>query len=256
MWGKMKQTFKLSPQVVDQLAQIEGNARNLLIALSASVLLVHLLISYILYISGQFLPTTSLFLTLWFLGFLVYVPFRGYRYYRQYYSSYEIELSEHAICFRQLNRRTIEIQKENIQTIQELVPEGELYVKAIHGRRVIDVYSLLLRDNPVIIRELRKWKAWEKISLSPQKVATPMITILSAFFAPILFALAFTYPGFIPLGLFTLGYSLVGFFQQRKWPVREARIRNALWVIFLPAIASIPLVLLNIFWIYMIVGNK
>jgi len=252
----MGKIYKLSPEVAEQLSTIETKAWPIFVIFLGVMLVAHFVLSGGLYLIGYLDITGFLVTTLLLVGLLFFYLSRKPAYIRRHYSSYEIELSDQSISFRQSNKPTIEIGQDEIAQIREILPEGEIYIKGKKKGQLIDIYALLLRENSEIKEELAKWRKIETSSLSLPKLSQPLMTILIAFIALVILIQSFSNPNATVMGLTVLGFSLVSFFPLKEWPVRDKRIKNLLWIVFLPAYVSVPLGILSVFWsVYLIVGT-
>jgi hypothetical protein len=252
----MAKIYKLSPEVAEQLSMIETKAWPVFVIFFVVTLVAHFALSFGLYLVG-YLDILDFLLTTFFLtGALLFYLSRKPAYLRQLYFSYEIELSDQSITFRQGNQPAVKIRQDEIIQIREILPEGEIYIKGKKKGQSIDVYALLLRENLEIKEELAKWQKIETASLSWPKLSQPLMTILLAFVALGILIQSFSDPNATIMGLTILGYSIISFFPLKAWPVRDQRIKNLLWVILIPAYISVPLAILSVFWsVYLIVGT-
>ncbi len=252
----MGKIYRLSPEVAEQLSLIETKAWPIFVIFLGVILITHFSISGVLYWIGYLDPTGFLVTTLLLVGLLFFYLFRKPAYIRRHYSSYEIELSDQSIIFRQSNKPMVEIRQDEITRIREILPEGEIYIKGKKKGQLIDIYTLLLRENSDLKEELAKWRKIETASLSWPKLSQPLTATLLAFIAPVLLVQSFSNPNALVMGLTTLGFSIIGFFPLREWPVRDKRIKNLLWIVFVPAFISIPLSTFSVIWfVYVSVGT-
>jgi len=154
-----------------------------------------------------------------------------------------------------MNKSPIEIRCDEITRIQEITPEGEIYIVGTRNHKFIDIYALLLRENPEIREQLSEWKPLEKKSVTTQKIANPILVVLCGVMALYCFLRGFIYSDFIVPGFIFFGGSIVGFFKIRRWPAYDPRIRNLLWVVIGLAVISTLLALIDLlFLVYTVVG--
>lgn len=216
--------------------------------ISVFMWILHLIISGIYYLfSGYFDPLGFYFVIVMLSTVITAISFISPSYIHRRYDLYEIELSDQFISFRQNGKTRIKIQKDDVAQIREITPEGEIYVRGKLKGQFINVYSLLSRENPEIRRQLGEWRELDTSSLSVLKFFSPLGMVLFAFLTPFLFYYSIHHPGYFVSGLSMFGYSIVGFFVLRKWPASGKTIKNMLWLIFMPAIVSIPLLIYNAF---------
>lgn len=251
----MGKVYKLLPETAKQLSNVEGVARNITLIFCVSLLILHLFITASHYLIGYFFPFIFFPTSLGLLAILVYSYFRGENHFYNYYSSYQIEISDQSITFMQMNKSPIEIRHDEIMRIQEITPEGEIYVVGTRNRKFIDIYALLLRENPEIREQLTAWKPLDKRSVTTQKIAGPILVVLCGIMASYCFLRGFIYSDFIVPGFVLFGGSIIGFFKIRRWPVYDPRIRNLLWVVIGLAIISAVLALIDLlFLVYTVIG--
>jgi hypothetical protein len=250
----MGNIYRLSPQIVEQLTTIETKVWPIYVIYLIVMLVLHFAMSVALYLIGYFQTGVFFVITLFLVGLLLYYFYRNPAYIRRFYFSYEIELSDQSIIYRQNSKPLIEIRSEEITQILELLPEGEIYIKG-KKNRLIDVYALLLRENSDIKAQLAKWQHIDTSSISIQKLSQPITTILLAFLAVGILIDSFSNPNLVVVGLTALGYSIISFFALKPWPVRDPRLKKLLWIVPISAFLSVPLGILSLLWsVYIIVG--
>ncbi len=245
----MTKTYRLSSETVQQLSKIEGDTRNINLAFYASLLLLHLTISALIFLADYFILSLFINIGLGLLILLGYFYARGKDYYERYYASYRLELSEVSISLTQLNRRPVEIRNNDILRIRELLPEGEMYILARNKNKVIDVYSLVLKENPELQEALTNRKTPEATSVVATKLVGPIIALLLTFVAVFFCFRAFQFPNFLVFGLMCLGIWVAGLYKVSKWPVIDPKIKKLMWIGIVPGIFCALLSIAGIIWI-------
>lgn len=235
----MAKTYRLSPENIQLLTRIWGNTYKASFVLSILILILHLIIFVID-------DEKDLFLTIFgfcFLGAVAFVSYRGFRNSYRFWSSYEIELTDHSVTYRQATKSSIEIRKDEITQLRQLVPDGDIFIRTKKRRKYIQIYILVMRAHPEIKEHLVKWRNLEESS-------TFMFQLRSSLIAPILIAIMtpiFTLLGTVDLqwlvpGLFFYGFTIIVFTWIQKWPVGDARFKRVSWIVLLPLLMSIPLI--------------
>jgi hypothetical protein len=244
----MTKTYRLSLETVQQLAKIETDTRNINLALFALLLMLHLIISALMVLLDYFIPSLFIIYLLGLLYLLGYFYVHGKDYYHVFYASYQLVLSETSLAFTQLNKRPVEIENGDIVRIRELLPEGEMYILGRNRKQIIDVYSLLLKDNPELKQALTVGQTPELTNFGSTKLIGPILALAMAFVAVFFCIRVFQFPYMLMIGLLCLEIWVAGLYKVQKWPVIDPRIKKLMWIGVVPAIVCVLLAVTSILW--------
>ena len=164
--------YRFPSDIIEQLAKPIQRVYFFLLVIALIGLLLHIVNSFLI---SEF--NLVLFLIFAFVyGIMAYIGFRNARYYYQQMSSFEIEIDDEFIKCRQFSQPEIKLHKDDITELQEIVPTGNLIIKASRKEDTIYI-SKLVENHQELKKELEAWG--QIIPASQQKIHLQIIGALT-----------------------------------------------------------------------------